>query len=246
MIVVHQQGSVIDVEDTQKRVISLMRKRPSTPRKRGKITTFSKKSRRRLKVLLNRLEPTNLVFITLTVAEDTSASILKSSLHNYSRWLLRSGFDAIIWKMEFQKRGVIHFHLLALTWGRRPPKIPHAEHSAHWGHGFVWLRFVPARRGKRAIYRYLAKYVGKDSSLDAGDIPDNSHSDEGRWLGRFWGVYGRANLVFAVRRLVTRPYPALINEIFALYRWFRENLGFVPARFSFVSYAHSPPGGGVS
>lgn len=60
-------------------------------------------------------------------------------------------------KLEFQKDGYVHFHLVVLGISR----IEHSLLEHAWGYGFVWIeRLNPAR------IRYVCKYVSK-----AGDLP---------------------------------------------------------------------------
>lgn len=61
-------------------------------------------------------------------------------------------------KLEFQKGGWVHFHLIILDVDR----IPHAACTEMWGHGHVWLR----RLSQRAV-RYCTKYVAKGGALPA-------------------------------------------------------------------------------
>jgi hypothetical protein len=92
-------------------------------------------------------------------------------------------------KLEFQKGGWVHWHLVVLGVGR----IDHAVLTDMWGHGFVWVK-----RMTRSNVTYLTKYVAKDGELPAflllepirsvkvvrvspgfwGDVPDDVAVDD--------------------------------------------------------------------
>jgi len=59
-------------------------------------------------------------------------------------------------KMEFQRGGWVHWHLVL----DYPAKIPHRDLAQLWGHGFV---FVSKIKGKHL--RYMAKYAAKTGEM---------------------------------------------------------------------------------
>lgn len=61
-------------------------------------------------------------------------------------------------KMEFQKGGWVHWHIIILGIER----IPHAELTAMWGKGHVWIHRLNERR-----VRYCCKYVSKGAPVPA-------------------------------------------------------------------------------
>ncbi|MEL6310969.1 MAG: hypothetical protein AAFQ17_01165 [Pseudomonadota bacterium] len=61
-------------------------------------------------------------------------------------------------KMEFQKGGWVHFHLIMVDVGR----IPHAKLAELWGHGFVSVK----RLTPKAV-RYCTKYLAKGEDIPA-------------------------------------------------------------------------------
>ncbi len=61
-------------------------------------------------------------------------------------------------KMEFQRGGWVHFHLLVLGVSR----VEHAALQNIWGHGYVWINRLTKNR-----IRYLCKYVAKGDQLPA-------------------------------------------------------------------------------
>jgi hypothetical protein len=77
------------------------------------------------------------------------------------------GFDAIVWKQEFQARGAVHFHLLAFAWRRRPPWVEKDVLANKWGLGFVDVSFFDGGR----VLAYVAKYVRKPVAPAGGGDP---------------------------------------------------------------------------
>lgn len=158
--------------------------------KRGKIVTFSAASRVRLmqKVAqVRRGEPCH--FVSLTFPSDIPAARAKEHLWAFWRRLERKyGAEKIgmIWKMEPQKRGVWHFHLL--VWGIK--YLPHMLAKKAWSevigsediagafHRGVDIKFVPS------VLNVLRSYVAKYFSKDCAEILQ--HDD----VGRIWGSRG--------------------------------------------------------
>jgi len=194
-------------------------------RKRGKVTEFSDRSRRRLALLLHRLSPAWGVFITLTVA-DASLSpqqVKPYALRRVIDWLMGLGFEAVVWKQEFQRRGAVHYHLLGLCWRKRPPWVKKRELAAKWGLGFVDVSFVDKGR----VVHYVSKYVRKPV-VDSTHTDISDDGDVGFSPGRFWGVRGRENLVWA-RVVLLESLPEFLEGKFQrLLERVREVLGFVP------------------
>jgi hypothetical protein len=100
---------------------------------------------------------------------------------------------AVIWRMELQKNGQIHFHLI-VTGARF---IPHEWVRRSWaeiiygGDGDEYVRTETKRvvSFKEAL-GYAAKYAAK--------LPDGEAADT---EGRVWGVYGRRNLPIRLLQL---------------------------------------------
>ena len=217
---------------------------PPSGGRRGKVTEFSDRSRKRLTCLLHRLSPAWGVFITLTVADASiSPRQAKQRLWLIIRWLRNKlGFEAVVWKQEFQQRGAVHFHLLAFAWRRRPPWVEKDVLANKWGLGFVWVEFFDKGR----VLSYVAKYVRKPVATDGGDpdggaptvgaggavhLTDTAISEQGGGQvdpGRFWGVVGREALVWAKVALLD-GLPEHLRPVFQrLLEGVRGILGFTP------------------
>ena len=170
------------------------KKKETSPR--GKVERFSRKSRRNLlnKILQLEHRP-GYYFVTLTY-QDYSL--------NYETWKkdldrlfcsLRYHYPKMgfLWKLEYQKRGAPHYHLLLFD-----PSIPPLMElkslvKNHW-YRIVGIRSKEFRQHGTQVQIvknikqsgfYLAMYQVKDQN-ERTDIPS----------GRIWGVKGLKNMPF--------------------------------------------------
>ena len=192
--------------------------------KRGKVTYFSRRSRRRLMELFHRLHydtaQVTAFFITLTY-EDMQMlrpvwkDDVKLFLRRLERYFKREyGVAAVsaIWRLELQERGVPHWHIVLF--------VPLPELwltfklvSDYWGEtvGLAFNGFPPrvdvqqVRSFERLAF-YVSKYVAKVD--DALSLSKGSYSDG---FGRWWGVYRRARLPYARRYMLSVPYPVWLD-----------------------------------
>lgn len=163
---------------------------------RGNVTTFSSKSRLRMMRLVARLTPNwpQATFVTLTFSGTPSPMAAKQALKRLKERLRRFKHNvSFLWRMEFQKRGAPHFHLIIWNF----PYVPQRTFQSWWEActgehtSIVDLRRV---RNRRQASAYVSKYLAKeDTSLDYAPYPHaaNDHT------GRFWGVHNRAALPFS-------------------------------------------------
>lgn len=195
-------------------------------RRRGRVSTFSKGSRRRLLRLVARLRSdVGALFVTLTYRQNMrDHKAAKKHLDYTLRWLKRRTSGAILWRMEYQRRGAIHFHLLLFG----ADYIEAAELTTYWQYitGDDSYPDVERCDGRRKVLAYVSKYLGKvqaaddggvlperfsDASTDGGaaaGLDNETYSDptsqtsssslsSGAFVGRFWGVIRRDMLPFA-------------------------------------------------
>jgi len=176
--------------------------------KRQKVTDFSIASRSRLKRLMSSVDRTALAsafVVTLTYPKAFPGalehSIYKGHLNAFGVAIRREfPFASFVWKLEFQRRGAPHYHLLffgasslvalresiASTWYR----IAH-DGDKHKGVAGTQVDAVISPSGAAA---YLTTYMGKsDQSLP------------GNFTGRYWGVIGRAHLPIGEKCQVGLP-----------------------------------------
>lgn len=192
-------------------------RRKPPPARRGQISEFSWASQSRLGHLIasidrNKITPGAFVFVTLTyhlgiptpqAAKLHLDTILKRFERHYGRL-------AVIWKMEPQKRGAPHFHLLILreshhniddlvTWwagnwneiaGRDLPGDLSPLHL-QWHLGTLGNGNRPCVEVVKdwdGVGRYAAKYLGKKCYARAG----------WDWPGRWWGIRRKEELPITI------------------------------------------------
>ena len=153
---------------------------PKNPR--GNVTSFSSASRRRLMRFFASINPDLLshpLFLSLTFhwRKDKTASY--RALAVYLKSVRRRYADAQwLWRMEFQKRGVVHFHMF--LWrgprglGNEPSRtyenwlhdewhrVAQPNSDAHAEHGAL---VEPVRNASKAM-AYLTKYMSKELEHD--------------------------------------------------------------------------------
>jgi len=179
---------------------------PHKAHKRGKITGFSAQSRGRLFDIFNSMEIRNpVIFITLTYLSEeinceTSKSHLRAFIKRLQRLFPRSNMS-FVWRMEFQERGAIHYHILAFGL----PFTPKEVIQRMWGE--IISEICPFTRiemiySAKKIMNYVSKYVAKVdkqalsgfNSLTYLSAYQKKHGDE---TGRVWGIIGKQFLPMA-------------------------------------------------
>lgn len=172
---------------------------------RGKINGFSKKSRKRLLDLTASINFANqkVIFITLTYPKEfPQAEQAKQHLRAFMERIRRRYPKAsAIWRMEFQKRGAPHFHLLFFNL----PFIPKDEVKAMWGeiigYSQVFTRIEMIGSWKKAV-AYVAKYIAKESERSD---PSGFNFDPYLHAGRVWGIFQRENLPLGTMVVIRIP-----------------------------------------
>lgn len=174
-------------------------------RQEGDIKGFSPSARKRMvDVLACVPKDAGGIFITLTYHEtDPEGEQVKKHLHAVTEWMrrrYRAVQWAMVWRLEYQKRGVPHLHLLLFgprwdsmdaiksAWHRIS-----GEQTGHHREMGAWVESMQGAGRKLAVY--LAKYMTK-----AGENPDG-------WQGRAWGIRNRKHLPEApVSMVIWIPY----------------------------------------
>lgn len=174
---------------------------------RGNVTEFSAKSRNRLRALFASMHRrAEARFITLTYQENqTDGNKAKKHLHAFFSALSRD-YPSVcaVWKLEFQARGAIHFHLLAwggwidkdwltATWDRIANPQSTGRPSASTSIEYV--------RDRGATGGYLLKYLCKDVGGREADRALRSDSPTAS-IGRIWGVHARSRLPLVSDRIL--------------------------------------------
>lgn len=159
--------------------------------KRSEIEGFSRESRKRLIEELHKQKFDKMTFITLTYPEKYPRDwkAYKKNLQAFRVRLERKfGKVRIIWRLEYQKRGAPHYHLILFD----PPWVDKAWVSKAWyevvksgderhlAAGTNVLAFS-AVEDFRVISAYVAKYAAKETRQVA-------KVDYGK-TGRHWGKW---------------------------------------------------------
>ena len=186
--------------------------------KRDRIRGFSRQSRMRLLCKLNSISSAEASlcpkFVTLTYPRDLlpSAAWAKRQLNAFLQAMFkRYGNFPVIWRMEHQADGAVHFHLLCWY----TPFLPWWWVAAEWD-GLIGNQVSPrdsastqvkAMKGWRQVAYYVSKYIAKDSEESYWDQENGRH-----WGCRFWRL-------LPIHRVLL---PLSESEGYALRRWTRR------------------------
>lgn len=190
--------------------------RLQTPRagsKRGNVTTFSRKSRKRLLEKTARLDlkaaiaKRPVVFLTLTYGQKFPEPMLaKTHLRTLFKRIARLAPEASgIWRMEFQERGAPHFHIILYNLPFMSKEVVNTIWGEIIGEEF-WdtskheprapFTRIEAIRNPRRVMSYVSKYVAKEDKAGGGFIHVPYLTAELE-VGRLWGVFNAKSLPFA-------------------------------------------------
>ncbi|MBA7533511.1 hypothetical protein ES705_25751 [subsurface metagenome] len=213
------------VEYHPKKGSDYYKQRRSAPR--GNIQEFSKKSRFRLFHLMSKIDNkllTEPLFITLTYhhGHHRVHSNTKGQLHHFLVRLRQlSPHVEYIWRIELQKRGAPHYHLIIfpsildkpnnkINFSIMVSKIWHSiadpDSRAHKEYGCK----IKVINSYREACAYISKYVGKY----------NPNEDSVK-VGRHWG--NSRNLPFRISSHVTTNRSGAKELIEILRRWLMEH-----------------------
>jgi len=171
-------------------------KRPYTGGIRSRIRAFSAKSRVRLMRFMARLKMHGVraTFMTLTFRGYPSNEVAKIALHAFLQRVIRKFPQAsAVWRVEYQKRGSLHFHLLWFNL----PYWDWKEVLAAWkacsrqSIARIDIQLIKSRKG---VMYYVSKYIAK---VDKGHrktffiSPPYLHGGRKWRKGRFWGYHNK-------------------------------------------------------
>jgi len=191
---IEAQGSLLVM-----RVVGAKKRPPVSQSKRGVIRAFSYKSRLRLLRFMARLKMVGVraSFITLTFKGYPSNAEAKRCLHAFLSHLRRTFPQAsACWRLEYQKRGAIHYHLLCFNLPYWDWKELHQTWSQITGEtsSRVDIRLVRSRRG---VMSYVSKYIAKVEKRIRKTflvfVP-YLHRQRKWKKGRFWGYHNKKAL----------------------------------------------------
>lgn len=231
-LVFEAQGNLVKVAYVEPKLESSI----GVSSRRGKITMFSRKSRKRLLEMTARLDLAKLtqsapiIFITLTYAASfpepmQAKAHLRALLERIRRIEPNSSG---IWRMEFQERGAPHFHIIFFN-------LPFIDKEVlnniwgdiigieYWDYSQGWPRppftRVEAIRNPRKAMAYVSKYVAKSEDTGGGGFNNLPYLHANGGLGRVWGVFNSKALTWA--KAITMIVDATrddINRILWQYR----------------------------
>lgn len=140
--------------------------------------------------------PFRLSFATLTIpGKIQTIAKVRKVFASFTAWL-RYAKVSYVWKVEFQKRGQLHYHLIlnrylpwkeiTHAWNSRMKKAGFlnewAKEHGHFMPNSVDVRSVRMDKGK-AMSKYLAKYLAKDLE-----------NEKGQKVGKWWGASRNLNV----------------------------------------------------
>ena len=172
---------------------------------RGIIQGLTVSSGIRLQETIARLDPDQVpYFVTLTYPNEWNQDWRKwkIDLNNFQRALKDDfpGFKGALWRLEAQKRGAPHYHILVYVDGtdqatlrawtaKRWYKIVGSGDKKHLDAGTqVDVVENHQNRTMKTAMAYIGKYVGKTGV-------NNDSAIFGKPVGRFWGIWGKENIL---------------------------------------------------
>jgi hypothetical protein len=191
--------------------------------KRGKISEWSAPSRRNFRkfmggLKLGALDGALMVGLTYPAEfpEPESHDVYKGHLEAFkARFRRQYPGASFVWKLEFQKRGAAHYHLVVFGIGEGQGAI---DDWKKWADR-AWYEVVGSGdekhlragvtsewvRSRGGALGYLVKYLGKDDQTRPGDF-----------TGRYWGLCNKCALPLApVRKEEKSDHDAvLIRRVF--------------------------------
>jgi len=188
---IEAQGSLLSMK-----VLGFKSSRSSFGSKRGIIRVFSRASRRRLMRFMARLKTRKIraSFLTLTITRIVSNETAKIYFKRFTARLRRNFPNtSAVWRMEFQERGAIHFHLLAFNL----PFWKQKDLQATWEactEEPMSICHIKLVHGARSVMAYISKYIAKpDERTEITSLEDGSyqHGSAGGLAGRFWGYVNK-------------------------------------------------------
>lgn len=227
--------------------------------RRGVISEFSRQSRKRLLDKFARLNPVSVrgsrsvgLFLTLTYPGEYPSPIeAKRDLDVFLKRVRRRFPGASgVWRLEFQKRGAPHFHIILFGcqfWHK-------SSVQRVWGQVIGYdqpFTRIERLRSWRGVLSYVAKYVGKDGEGEY--IPFSCPIDGGSGSmgltishntpllpGRFWGLFNVALLPFAEKFTFRADFGSWVYDLRRLCRRAWSGMGGFARIQGFTRYCDNP------
>lgn len=191
---IEAQGSLLQLKMMGRRY-----KRPYTGGIRSRIRSFSTKSRLRLMRFMARLKMSGVraTFMTLTFKGYPTNEVAKLALHAFLQRITRKFKKAsCVWRMEYQKRGSLHFHLLCfnLPYWDWKEVLSAWKSCSRQSIARIDIQLIKSRKG---VMYYVSKYIGKVDKKHGSTFfisPPYLHGGRKWRKGRFWGYHNKKAL----------------------------------------------------
>lgn len=190
--------------------------------RRGKVTVFSAKARRRLLIMLGKVDAgASSLFLTLTVSDAVAhdGRSMKAYMRRFkARVARRFPAASMLWRLEcvdrksgaFCGQPVGHFH--GLLWG-----VPDQPGLREWV-ADAWSACVGDRsrtsvevpRSRKQVMAYAAKMYAAKPGDDGSIIPD---------VGRYWGVFQDDQIPWAVPLVRRLTYSESVKLLRVFRKW---------------------------
>jgi len=185
------QGQLLDLAPRKKtpKTERIEIENPTRGDRRASLS-FSGSSAKTLSRLLASLDFTGGIFLTLTQQPGKTPQQAKKALDNFFKQLNRDKpATSGIWRMEKQKNGSPHFHVL--VFGIELLDL------FHWNPHANWKNQIGVEVDPRAIdMQTVATNTGAFLYL-VGHGTKKNQTWDGKAVGRYWGKYNKKNLPFA-------------------------------------------------
>jgi hypothetical protein len=194
-----------------------------TSYQRGTITHFSRRSRKRMLEMFCRLRFKSPLFVTLTFPKNhlgaSDAKEAKRALHAFAKRLKRVHENiSIVWRIERQASGRIHFHLVVMGAGFIPWQAIRIMWAAILGHitplreRRLWALYkahagrktiaswrprmsalatdVQAIKSRHKLISYVSKYMGKTENPQSQEYGSETSLDYEPYLAALGRTWG--------------------------------------------------------
>lgn len=220
---------------------------PGLGGRRGSIRSFSRASQRNLAMKAANVPAVFMSLVTLTYhgvaladePEDVrNLRIARRAKRDLNRFLssTRRVLGRYLWVMEFQRRGVVHFHalcerqvsreLVSLAWCRATEEIGDLAAMRYS------VRVDPVR-DQMAARSYVGRYLGK---VDQKNLPPGIER-AGRWWGSSRGLHLEVlESVLTCEAGSVATHPEGVRTVRVLRRWLSRQLGWKFRGGRFVSW----------
>lgn len=195
--------------------------------RRGAVRTFTPASRKRMLQMVATIVNTKAIFLTLTYGQEYPIfKDTKRDVDVFCKRLKREfPSSGILWRVERQKRGAPHIHLL--IWG-----VP----FLHWNKVREWWSAVIDEKyhdwssgkavcphvhgeilaGTRQVMYYVTKYCAKNDPLHLDSLMSHISPQQMEITGRHWGIIGREFIPVAEKTIYWLAYS---DDAWSLIKW---------------------------